>query len=300
VSELVQRFLAGDRRALSQALSAVENEKPEALGLLQAVRERRGRARVIGITGAAGTGKSTLISALLRVLRRRGLGVGVLAVDPSSPLSGGAVLGDRIRMAEHDLDSGVFVRSLASRGELGGLSRQAFRLVDVMDAFGFDVVLLETVGTGQSEVAVVEAAPTRLVVLAPGLGDEIQALKAGILEIADRFAVAKADLPDAERTAAVLRSLVPQPVHLVSARKGEGLDALADALLAEATPGRGDALARMRRLLATEVGRLAKTLAENAPDLAKLAEAVDRGERDLASAAREVMKNLARRRESPR
>jgi LAO/AO transport system kinase len=291
VSELVQRFLAGERRALSQALSAVENDKPESLMILQAIRERRGRARVLGITGAAGTGKSTLIGALVRVFRARGLSVGVLAVDPSSPLSGGAVLGDRIRMAEHDLDPGVFVRSLASRGELGGLARQAHRLVEVLDAFGFDVVLLETVGTGQSEVAVVEAAPTRLVVLAPGLGDEIQALKAGILEIADLFAVNKGDLPDAERTAAVLQSLVPQPVHLVSARKGEGLEALADALLQHATPGRGDSLARTRRLLAAEVGRLAKALAEGAA-LDDLAAAVERGEMDLVSAARAALGRL--------
>jgi len=293
MSALVERFLAGDRRALSQALSAVENETPQALDVLKALAARRGRARVIGITGAAGTGKSTLASGLVRVLRGRGLSVGVLAVDPSSPISGGAVLGDRIRMAEHDLDSGVFVRSLASRGEVGGLSRTAARLVDVLDAFGFDVVLLETVGTGQSEVAVVEAAPTRLVVLAPGLGDGIQALKAGILEIADLFAVNKADLPDAHRTAAQLRAVTRQPVHLVSARKGEGLESLADALLALAETARGeDRLARTRRLLLAEVARQARGLAEGAA-LDDLVRAVEQGEVDIVSAAREALKRLA-------
>lgn len=289
MSALTERFLAGDRRALSQALSAVENEKPQALDVLRALASRRGRARVIGITGAAGTGKSTLASGLIRILRARGMTVGVLAVDPSSPLSGGAVLGDRIRMAEHDLDAGVFVRSLASRGEVGGLSRTAARLVDVLDAFGFDVVLVETVGTGQSEVAVVEAAPTRLVVLAPGLGDGIQALKAGILEIADLFAVNKADLPDAHRAAAQLRAATHQPVHLVSARKGEGLDALADALLTLAERARSeDRVARTRRLLIAEVARQARTLAEGAA-LDDLVQAVEQGEQDMVSAAREAL-----------
>jgi len=293
MSALVERFLAGDRRALSQALSAVENETPHALDVLRALAARRGRARVIGITGAAGTGKSTLANGLVRVLRARGMTVGVLAVDPSSPLSGGAVLGDRIRMAEHDLDPGVFVRSLASRGEVGGLSRTAARLVDVLDAFGFDVVLLETVGTGQSEVAVVEAAPTRLVVLAPGLGDGIQALKAGILEIADLFAVNKADLPDAHRTAAQLRAVTRQPVHLVSARKGEGMEGLADALLVLAEQARGeDRLARTRRLLLAEVARQARGLAEGAV-LDDLVRAVEQGEIDVVSAARAVLERLA-------
>jgi len=307
-ARLVSALLEGDRRALSRALSAVENETAAALAVQRAIHGRRGRARVVGVTGAAGSGKSTLINALLRRLRARNLTVGVLAIDPSSPFSGGAVLGDRIRMSEHDLDRGVFVRSLASRGEVGGLSRAAVRLVDVMDAFGFDLVLLETVGTGQSEVAVLEVAPTRLVVSAPGLGDEVQALKAGLLEIADLFVVNKADLPQAERAAAQLQALLPledparrrRSVHLVSALTGQGLEALVEALLAHAdsvlAAGRGDAAARLRRLLAAEVARLAKAavLAEDAPAFQALAEAVARGDTDLASAAREALRLAAK------
>ncbi len=306
---LVAGLLAGDRRALSRALSAVENEGPEALAVVRGIYPRLGRAKVIGVTGAAGTGKSTLIAGLIRVLRGQGKTVGVLAVDPSSPFSGGAVLGDRIRMAEHDLDQGVFIRSLSSRGEVGGLSRQAVRLVDVMDAYGFDVVLLETVGTGQSEVAVVDVAPTRLVVMAPGLGDEIQALKAGLLEIADLFVVNKADLPHADRTAAQLQSLVPRrlreakaaPVHLVSAQRGEGLEELVAATLAHceamAAAGRGDAVARARRLLAAEAGRQAQRLVgaaegEASATLDALAEALAKGEQGLAEAGRAALKAL--------
>lgn len=306
---LVAGLLAGDRRALSRALTAVENESADALAVLRGIYPRLGRSRVIGVTGAAGTGKSTLIAGLIRTLRARGLTVGVLAVDPSSPFSGGAVLGDRIRMAEHDLDDGVFVRSLSSRGEVGGLSRQAVRLVDVMDAFGFDAVLLETVGTGQSEVAVVEVAPTRLVVMAPGLGDEIQALKAGLLEIADLFVVNKADLPEADRTAAQLQSLVPRrlreakaaPVHLVSARKGDGLEELVAAALAHAdaqlAAGRGDAVARARLLLAAEAGRQAQALVKTAGGAASdlldsLAEALAKGDKGLAEAGRDALKAL--------
>jgi LAO/AO transport system kinase len=293
LQSLLDRMLAGDRRALARLMTQIENRHPETVQVLGAIHQRCGRAYVVGITGPPGAGKSTLVSGLLSDLRGRGMSVGVVAIDPSSPFSGGAVLGDRIRMAEHDLDAGVFVRSLASRGEVGGLSRTAARLVDVLDAFGFDVVLLETVGTGQSEVAVVEAAPTRLVVLAPGLGDGIQALKAGILEIADLFAVNKADLPDANRTAAQLRAVTRQPVHLVAARKGEGLEGLADALLALAETARGeDRPTRTRRLLLAEVARQARSRAEGEA-LDDLVQAVEHGEIDIVSAARQALARLS-------
>jgi LAO/AO transport system kinase len=185
----IEHLLAGDRAALARAITAVENETAEAPLVLKAIRPALGRASVVGFTGAPGAGKSTLVSAYVAELRRRNLGVGVVAVDPSSPITGGALLGDRIRMTAHATDPGVFIRSLASRGHLGGLSRTASRVIDVMDAAGKDVVLVETVGAGQSEVEIADVADVRVVVLAPGLGDEIQAIKAGILEIADILVV---------------------------------------------------------------------------------------------------------------
>jgi LAO/AO transport system kinase len=171
----------------------VENDAPEARGVLRAARALTGHALVVGVTGAPGAGKSTLVGAYVAELRRRDLSVGVLAVDPSSPLTGGALLGDRIRMLTHAGDPGVFVRSLASRGHLGGLARSAGAVVDVMDAAGRDVVVVETVGVGQSEIEVTDLADIRVVVWAPGAGDDVQAAKAGILEIADVLVVNKAD-----------------------------------------------------------------------------------------------------------
>lgn len=178
------------------------------MGIRASVGAHVGRAHVIGITGPPGGGKSTLVSALIKQLRARGHTVAVVAVDPSSPFTGGAVLGDRIRMGEHQADEGMFIRSLASRGHLGGLARAAGDVVDVFDAAGFDTIIVETVGAGQSEVEVTRIADTRLVVCPPGLGDDIQAIKAGVLEIADAFVVSKSDLPDAQRTENELRSML--------------------------------------------------------------------------------------------
>jgi LAO/AO transport system kinase len=195
-----------------------------------------GRAHVVGVTGPPGGGKSTLVSGLIRQLRARGHTVAVVAVDPSSPFTGGAVLGDRIRMGEHQADEGVFIRSLASRGHLGGLARSAIDVVDVFDAAGYHTVIVETVGAGQSEVEVTRIADTRLVVCPPGLGDDIQAIKAGVLEIADAFVVSKADLPDAQRTENELLSMLTlrrgpaakPPVLRTIATTGEGLRELVD------------------------------------------------------------------------
>ncbi len=248
-------LLAGERASLARAITAVENETPEARAVLRAIRDRLGRALVVGFTGAPGAGKSTLVSAYVAELRQRGLSVGVVAVDPSSPLTGGAILGDRIRMSQHAADPGVFIRSLASRGHLGGLSRTAARVIDVFDASGRDVVVVETVGTGQSEVEIAEIADVRVVVNAPGLGDDIQAIKAGILEIADVLVVNKSDLPFAERSARQLAAMAaqrdgrPVPVLRTSATRNEGVPDLADAIAALGRRKRPDPRARLRRLL---------------------------------------------------
>lgn len=248
-------LLAGERAPLARAITAVENETAEARAVLRAIRGRLGHALVVGFTGAPGAGKSTLVSAYVEELRRRDASVGVVAVDPSSPLTGGAILGDRIRMARHATDAGVFVRSLASRGHLGGLSRTAARVIDVFDASGRDVVVVETVGTGQSEVEIAEIADVRVVVNAPGLGDDIQAIKAGILEIADILVVNKSDLPFAERSArqlaamAAQRNGAPVPVLRTAATTGQGVAELADAIAALGRRKRPDPRARLRRLL---------------------------------------------------
>lgn len=206
--ELVDRARAQEPRAVGQLISLVENASPELREVAAALAPYTGRARVIGLTGPPGVGKSTSTSALVTLLRARGKRVGVLAVDPSSPFSGGALLGDRIRMREHATDPGVFIRSMATRGHLGGLSWATPQALRVLDAAGFDVVLVETVGVGQSEVDVVGLADTTVVLLAPGMGDGIQAAKAGILEIADVFVVNKADRPGADATVRDLKNMV--------------------------------------------------------------------------------------------
>lgn len=207
-SELVDRLLAGERRALARLLTRVEDATPdrlrETIGLLHA---HTGRAQLVGMTGPPGVGKSVLTNGLISEWRGRGRKVGVLAVDPSSPFSGGALLGDRVRMQDHVLDDGVFVRSMASRGHLGGLSWATPQALLVLDAAGFDVVVVETVGVGQAEVEIASLADTTVVTLAPGMGDAIQAAKAGILEIADLFCVNKADREGADRTVRELRDM---------------------------------------------------------------------------------------------
>jgi LAO/AO transport system ATPase len=233
---LLAPLLAGDRRAIARAISAVENGAPEAATIATGIAARRGRAHVVGITGAPGAGKSTLIHAVLGEYLHRGRRVAVVAVDPSSPVTGGAVLGDRVRMGEHGAHPDVFIRSIASRGHLGGLARTTGRIVDLLDAAGFDTVIVETVGTGQSEVEIAGLADTRVVVSAPGLGDDVQAIKAGILEIADILAVSKGDLPTAEATVRDLKDMLalrrrgawPVLVMRTSGATGEGVAALVD------------------------------------------------------------------------
>jgi LAO/AO transport system kinase len=240
--ELVDRLLAGDRRALARVATLIENAAPDANAILAELHRRGGRAHVIGFTGSPGAGKSTLVAQLVRELRRRDHRVGVLAVDPSSPFSGGAILGDRIRMQELAGDPNVFIRSMASRGSLGGLAGATRDVVRALDAASFDTIVIETVGAGQAEVEIVRAAQSVVVVAVPGMGDDIQAIKAGILEIADIFVVNKADRPGADQTAAELRMLLSldehrkerawkPPILKTVASSGDGIADVADALV---------------------------------------------------------------------
>jgi len=285
-------LFAGDRAALSRAITAVENGTGEAAGVVAAIHPHLGHAKVVGITGAPGVGKSTLTGAYVAELRRRELRVGVVAVDPSSPLTGGALLGDRIRMTVHGSDPGVFVRSVAARGHLGGLSRTTARVIDVMDAAGKDVVIVETVGAGQSEVEIAGLADVNLVVSAPGLGDDVQAIKAGILEIADILVVNKADQPLAERTARQLERLAgPAIVLRTVATSGVGIAELADAIAARWADGAGGRRAsprrRARRLIVAAAADRVRTALEALDDKAieALCDAVLDGSLDVDEAA---------------
>ena len=224
----------GNKRAVARLISGVESGGGLAREVLTCVWPQTGHARIFGITGPPGAGKSTLTNALTKCWRQSGLRVGILAVDPTSPFTGGAILGDRVRMGDLTLDEGTFIRSMGTRGQLGGLSPACTAAIHVLDACGYDLILVETVGVGQSEVAVMEAADVVLVLTVPGLGDDVQAIKAGILEIGDLFAVNKADRPGADRTANELRAMLSLaeeekrdlPVLLVSAAQGTGVPEL--------------------------------------------------------------------------
>ena len=217
--DLVPGVLAGEIRAIARLLTRAEAGDDECRPALEAIFRHAGRAHVVGITGVPGSGKSTLVAKLAAEIRRTGRRVGIVAIDPSSPFSGGAILGDRIRMGDVAGDPGVYVRSMATRGSLGGLAHGTLDAVDILDAAGYDIVIIETVGVGQDEVEVVRAAHTTVVVSAPGLGDDIQAIKAGILEIADIHVVSKSDRPGADRTLADLKSMLAMGPS--SARSGD-------------------------------------------------------------------------------
>ena len=242
--DLVDGVLKGNVRAIARMISLAEAAKPESRPALAEIFRRAGNAHVVGITGVPGSGKSTLVRGLAKAVRASGRRVGIVAIDPSSPFSGGAILGDRVRMTELTGDDGVFIRSMATRGALGGLARASLEAVDVLDAAGFDLIVIETVGVGQDEVDVVQAAHTVAVISAPGLGDEIQAIKAGILEIADIHVVSKCDRADANATITDLKGMLTLgvramemdggdwrvPVLPTSAETGEGIDDLLAAI----------------------------------------------------------------------
>lgn len=234
---LVEEVKKGNVRAIARMISLAEAGKPESLDALAEIYRAAGRAHVIGLTGVPGSGKSSLVKVLAKAIRASGRTVGIVAIDPSSPFSGGAILGDRIRMTELTGDDGVFIRSMATRGAMGGLARASLEAVDVLDAAGFEVILIETVGVGQDEVDIVQAAHTVAVVSAPGLGDEIQAIKAGILEIADIHVVSKCDRPDANATVADIRGMLSLGL---SVPKDHGLVHGAEALEKEADAGEGE------------------------------------------------------------
>jgi LAO/AO transport system kinase len=268
VKALVERMRAGERRATASVITELERLSAAAPALLKALQPYLGRALVVGFTGPPGAGKSTLVNAVIADVRAAGRSVGVIAVDPSSPVSGGAILGDRIRMTAALDDDGVFVRSLASRGYLGGLSPAAVRIIDALDAAGRDLILLETVGTGQSEIDVAEVADIRIVVSAPGLGDDIQAMKSGLLEIADILVVNKGDRPGAEITlqqligALSLRAGMGRvPVLKTTATTGEGVPQLVAAIAEAGRKSQAEsAVARRRRRARYLIARAASDL----------------------------------------
>jgi LAO/AO transport system kinase len=260
--ELADAAVAGDRRALARLLTAVENRTTVAEAAMRRLYPTAGKAHLVGITGPPGSGKSTLVSALIAEVRAAGRSVAVVAVDPSSPITGGALLGDRVRMQSYASDDGVFIRSMASRGHAGGLASTSTAAAAVLDAAGFDLILLETVGTGQSEVEVAAAADTTVVLEAPEMGDEVQAIKAGLLEVADLVVVNKGDKPGAQRTAAQLRAMLvasagrdtdpsrPRPkrpeVLITTAATGAGVPELLSALDRHRATGRADVSAPAR------------------------------------------------------
>ncbi|BAS26928.1 GTPase [Limnochorda pilosa] len=263
---LSDQLLAGDRRALARAISYVEDDHPLKGDLLARLYPHAGRAYTVGVTGAPGSGKSSLINQMVFQARREGLRVGVVAVDPTSPFTGGAFLGDRVRMLDHTLDPDVFIRSMSARGSLGGLARTTWEVMQVLDAAGYGLILVETVGVGQSEWAIAQVADTTLLVLTPASGDSIQTIKAGVMEIADLFVVNKADLPGADRAQAEVRAtlqLGPKtdwtpPVLPVVSTEGEGIDAVWEGILGHRRflEGAGLREERRRRQLQHELDTL--------------------------------------------
>lgn len=300
LDDLLRRAQAGERRALARLLTAVEGGGPEVRALIPAIFSAERGAHVVGVTGPPGSGKSTLVSALARSYRAAGRRVGVIAVDPSSPYTGGAIMGDRIRMMEHSADPDVFVRSMASRGELGGLAATTWVAAAVLDAAGFDPILIETVGAGQSEVEIARLAETTVVVEVPGTGDEVQAIKAGLLEVADIIVVNKGDRPDAATAARQLRAMMsgaggrfgkPPPIALTSATTGEGVAELVALIDADRARAREPEAARRRA--AEQLRRAARDdivrRAEADPRWSELVEAVAERRIDPVTAAEALL-----------
>jgi LAO/AO transport system kinase len=302
---LIDQLVAGDIAALARCITLVE-DRELGVAVRQRIRPLAGRTNVVGFTGAPGVGKSTLVDAYIYELRRAGQSVAVAAVDPSSPLTGGAVLGDRIRMHRHTADPGVFIRSIASRGHLGGMSDSIHWTIDAMDAAGRDIVIIETVGTGQSEVDVAEIADVCVVVSAPGLGDDVQAIKAGILEIADILVVNKADNPHADLMAGQLQSMLKLrdqarqdvPIVMTAATLGRGINDLCGAIARsiQKSPHEKKRLRarRMHRLIAQTAASLARhrILEYSGDHIDALVGAVSAGELNLEEAAMRALREL--------
>jgi LAO/AO transport system kinase len=304
----LESVLAGNVRAAARLMRDIDDRRPEALAVLKELHPHTGKAYIVGVTGNPGAGKSTVVDGLIAHHRAQGQRIGVVAVDPTSPFSGGAILGDRIRMQRHATDEGVFIRSLATRGHLGGLSRSTFDVVAVLDAMGYDRILIETVGVGQDEVDVMKAAHTSVVVTVPGLGDDIQALKAGLLEIADVLCVNKADREGADRT---VRDLL----HMLDLRAGsdvQGRAAEKEVEIIQTIASRGlaagsglvelaDAVERHRVKAWTGEAGEQRGRARAAAQIAELVRALlaDRVERSLASRLDEVAAAVVERREDP-
>lgn len=314
--ELVSRAETGETLAIGRLISRAEAAVPEARQALAAAFRRTGRAHVIGLTGVPGSGKSTLVAALTGRLRKQNKTVGIVAVDPSSPYTGGSILGDRVRMSDLANDPGVYIRSMATRGAMGGLARATLDAVDVLDLAGFDTVIIETVGVGQDEVEIAKASHTTIVVSAPGLGDDIQAIKAGMLEIADIHIVSKCDRSDANRTITDLKQMLAlgaattaraewqTPVIGVSSFNGEGFDPLLEVIGKHRTIAFGSERGRQRQLSIAQF-RLQKT-AENilverffqacAPHVSSLAEQLQRRDGDPYTLANTLLANSLDRR----
>jgi len=312
LEQLATGVRAGDRRALARAITLVENSEPVAYDLVRELYPQTGRAYAVGVTGPPGVGKSSLISALVRHVRAAGRTVGVISVDPSSPFTQGALLGDRIRLADHFLDPGVFIRSMGTRGHLGGLTEAALQAMLVLDAAGKDVVFVETVGAGQSEIEVIGIADTVVLVLMPGSGDSVQALKAGIMEIPDVIAINKLDHPGAKTMLNEVRSILSldrerawkPPIVLTEALRGENIPELWERIEAHRAhlEGEGQLEERRRKNLAGEVFAVASSRAKehlehavaDDPELQRLLDEVQGRRLDPLTAVREIMEKVFR------
>ena len=300
---LVERLVGREAPALARCITIMEGGGALAELLYRHIHHLAGRAIVVGFTGPPGVGKSTLVDSFIGILRRHGHSVAVAAVDPSSPISGGAILGDRVRMQRYSDDSEVFIRSIASRGHLGGLSENIHRVVDLMDVAGFEFILVETVGIGQSEIEIIDVADVCVLVGAPNLGDDVQAIKAGVLEVADVLVVNKADLPLASRTTRQLKSMLKLredkknvPIIETIATRDEGINILKsaiDSLIARSVGERQrKRVTRMQRLIAQLAGRMVqeKVLRSSSDEVDVLAKAALTGEMDLSTAVRRALK----------